>query len=146
MKKCIGILAVFFISGVVTLHGKKITHLISEKPENKTVRFSVFAGTDYSGSLYKKTKTKVNLTIVRFSNDKQEIVWEGVVDEGRVKNYPSMYKPLYKQVRVYNVYDRNQTLAAYYEVVYESKGSRMSYMQGITLSRGSKVDSLQISI
>ncbi len=39
MKKCIGILAVFFISGVVTLYGKKITHLISEKPENKTVSF-----------------------------------------------------------------------------------------------------------
>ncbi len=146
MKKSIGILAVFFISGVVTLYGKKITHIISEKPENKIISFSIYAGTDYSGSLYKKTKTKVNLTIVRFTENKQEIVWEGVVDEGRVKNYPASSKPLYKEVCVYNVYDRNETLAAYYEVVYDSKGSKMSYMQGITLSPGSKVDSLQVSI
>ncbi len=146
MKKCIGILAVIFISGVVTLYGKKITHIISEKPENKTVRFSVFAGTNYSGSLYKKSKTKVNLTIIRFTGNDQEIVWEGVVDEGRVKNYPASSKPLYREVRVYNVYDRNETLVAYYEVVYDSKGSKMSYMEGITLSPGSKVDSLQISL
>lgn len=146
MKKCICILAVFLISGVVTLYGKKIGHIIFEKPENKTVRFSVFAGTDYSGSLYKKTKTKVKLTIYRFAGERQEIVWEGIVDEGRVRNYPASSKPLYREVCVYNVFDRNETLAAYYEVVYDSKGSKMSYMQGITLSPGSKVDSLQISI
>jgi hypothetical protein len=139
-------LAVFFVSGAFTLYGKRITYLISEKPENKTVRFSVFAGTDYSGSLYKKTKTKVKLTIVKCTGDKQEVAWEGVVDEGRVKNYPASSKPLYREVRVYNVYDRNETLAAYYEVVYDSKGSKMSYMQGIILSPGSNVDSLQIKI
>ncbi len=145
MKRCISILAVLLISCFATLYGKKIKYIISEKPTNKTVSFSIFT-TGYSTPVYKKTKAKVTLTVCRFYDGKQEIVWQGVVNKGSVKNYPVRDNSLYKEVCIYNVYDKKETLAAYYEVEYVSKGSKISYVKGIPLSRGSTVDSLNISI
>ncbi len=146
MKRFFCILAVFLISGAATLYGKKIKQIIFEKPETKTVSFSVYAGTDYSASLYKKSRAKVVLTVCKFSNGNTEIVWQGVVNNGGVKNYPSSFNPLYKEVCIYNVFDSREKLAAYYEVIYESKGSKISYVQAINLKSGSKEDSVQIAI
>src|SRR4051812_2323221 len=113
MKKGISILVFFLFSGFMGLYGKKISHIIAEKAETKTVRFLVFAGTDYSTFPYKKSTAKVVLTICKFVDDKQEVVWEGVVDKGSIKNYPAFDNLVFKEVAVHNVYDRNETLAAY---------------------------------
>lgn len=145
MRKSICILAAFLVVSAVTLYGKKITHLISEKPSHKTIRFLVSA-TGYSAPIYNKTTANVKLTIYKFYNNRQEIVWQGVVDKGGIKNYPGVSQPLFKEVSIYNVYDRSETLAAFYEVEYTSKGSKLSYIEGINVSAGSKVDSLKISI
>ena len=145
MKKGICILAAFLISGAATLYGKKISQMILEKPENKTVSFSVFAGTDYSAPLYRKQKARVILTIRRFRGDKQEIIWQEVIDKG-LNNYPDSSKVLYREVTVNNIFDSKEIVAAYYQVLYSSRGSKISYENGISLSQGSKSDSLQISI
>lgn len=71
MKKAIFILVVFLFTGIVGMYGKRMRQIIAEKPETKTVHFSVFAGTDYSTFLYKKSKVKIILTIYRFADDKQ---------------------------------------------------------------------------
>jgi hypothetical protein len=146
MKKGISILMVFLFSGAMALYGKKISHIITAKPVTKTIRFLVFTGTDYSSSLYKKSNAKVILTICRFYDDKQQIVWEGVIDKGSIKNYPSSPNSLFREVSVYNIFDRTETLAAYYKVIYDYKGSKMSYEEGLSLSAGSGADSLKISI
>jgi hypothetical protein len=146
MKKVISILVIFLCSGAMGLYGKKISHLIAEKPETKTVRFSVFAGTDYSKSLYKNSNAQVVLTIYRYSNDKREVVWEGVIDKGSIKNYPVEDNSIVREVSVYNVYERNETIAAIYKVVYDYKGYKMSYEEGIPLTHGSAADSLKIRI
>jgi len=146
MKKGICILMFLLLGGIAGLYGKKISHIITPKSDTKTVRFLVFAGTDYSTGLYKKSTAKVILTICRFTGDQEEVVWEGVVDEGAIKNYPFRGNSIYKEVAVYNVWDRTQTLAAYYKVIYDWKGSRMSYQEGITLGNGSGTDTLRIAI
>jgi len=145
MKKGICILAAFLISGAATLYGKKISQMILEKPENKTISFSVFAGTDYSAPMYRKQKARVILTIRRFRGDKQEIIWQEVIDKG-LNNYPDSSKVLYREVSVNNVFDSKEIVAAYYKVLYSSRGSKISYENGISLSHGSQSDSLQISI
>jgi hypothetical protein len=146
MKKGISILIFLLLTGVAGLYGKKISHIITAKPETKTIHFRVFAGTDYSTSLYKKSRAKVVLTVCKFVDDRQEVIWEGVIDEGRIKNYPPCNNPVFREVSVHNVFDRDETLAAYYKVIYDYKGSRMFYEEGITLSPGSLTDSLNISI
>lgn len=146
MKKSILILVMFLFSGVMALYGKRISHLVTPKAETKTVRFSVFAGTDYSTPLYKKSRAKVVLTICRYSADKQEIVWEGIVDKGFIKKYPGKDDAIFREVSIHNVYDRSETLAAYYKVVYEYKGSEITYEEGVTLSAGSATDSLSVGI
>lgn len=146
MKKGILMLAVFIISGAATLYGKKIRHIIFEKPENKTVRFLVFAGTDYSAPIYKKEKAKVSLTISRLRNGKEEVVWQEVLDKGSVRNFPGYSEAMYREVCVHNVFDSRETLVAYYTVSYASRKSKMSYVQGEALPSGSGVDSLQVKI
>jgi len=146
MKKGICVLAAFLISGAASLYGKKIRQMISEKPENKTISFSVFAGTDYSAPLYRKQKARVILTICRFKGGKQEIIWQEVIDKGNINNYPDSSKVLYREVSVNNVFDSKEIVAAYYKVLYNSKGSKISYENGISLLPGSRSDSLQISI
>lgn len=74
------------------------------------------------------------------------MVWEGIVDQGSIKNYPTQAEPIIKEVSIYQVYDRHETLAAYYKVLYDYKGSEMFYEDGISLSSGSGLDSLQIKI
>jgi len=146
MKKGICVLMFLLLGCIAGLYGKKISHIIKPKSDTKTVRFLVFAGTDYSTRLYKKSRAKVILTICKFTGDQEEVVWEGVVDEGLIKNYPSRLNSVFKEVAVYNVWDRTQTLAAYYKVIYDYKGSRMSYQEGITLGDGSGTDTLRIAI
>lgn len=145
MKKVISIFLVLFISGFATLYGKKIRNIISEKPSHKTVAYSIFSS-GYSSPIYKKSKAKVTLTICKFYKGKQEIVWQSVIDKGSVYNYPGATNPLYREVCLYNTYDKKEIVAAYYEVSYYSKGSTMSYVQGIPLSPGNGVDSLKISL
>lgn len=146
MKKGIFILVIFLFTGIMGMYGKRIRHIIAEKPETKTIRFSVFAGTDYSTSLYNKSKAKIILSVYRYSGNKQELVWEGEIDKGYIKNYPAGANPLFKEVTVYNVYDRHETLGAFYKVIYDYKGSKLSYEEGLSLSAGSITDSLRIPI
>lgn len=146
MKKGILMLVVFLISGAATLYGKKIRQIVFEKPESKTVRFVVFAGTDYSAPIYKKEKAEVALTISRLVDGKEEVVWEEVLDKGSVRNFPKYSNPMYREVCVHNVFDSRETLVAYYKVSYDSKKSKMSYVQGMVLTSGSQLDSLQIKI
>lgn len=146
MRKGIFILVMFLFTGVMALYGKKISYIITPRPTTKTVRFSVFAGTDYSTPLYKKSKAKIVLTIVKFYGDKQEVIWEGLIDEGSIKNYPAADKPVFREVSVHNIYDNTETVAAYYNVIYDYKGSKISYEEGLTLSAGSNEDSLRIGI
>jgi len=146
MKKGICILMFLLLTGVAGLYGKRISHIITSKPDTKTIHFRVFAGTDYSTFLYKKSRAKVVLTVCKFVDDKQEVVWEGVVDKGSTRNYPSSINPLFREVKIHNVYDRNETLAAYYKVIYNYKGSQMFYEKGISLSPGSHTDSLNIAL
>jgi hypothetical protein len=83
MKKLVAFIAVFFISGAVALYGKKINYLMFEKGTTKTVKFSIYAGSDYSASLYKKSKARVILTVYKYAGDERTVVWEGNVDEGK---------------------------------------------------------------
>jgi len=146
MKKGICILTVLLLGCLAGLYGKKITHIITPKTESKTIRFKVFAGTDYSTFLYKKSTAKVILSVYKFEGDQQELVWEGVIDKGAIKNYPSSANSLFREVSVHNINDHNETLAAYYKVIYDYKGSKMFYEEGLTLSAGSGTDSLNIAM
>ena len=146
MKKGILMLTVFLISGAATLYGKKIRQIVFEKPQSKTVRFLVFAGTDYSAPIYKKEKAKVSLTISRLVDGKEEMIWEEVLDKGSVRNFPKYSNAMYREVCVHNVLDGRETLVAYYKVSYDSRKSMMSYVHGEALSPGSQLDSLQIKI
>ena len=69
MKKGISLVAVLVMSSAIALYGKKISFMIYEKPATKTVEFSVFAGSDYSSSLYKKSKASVVLTVYKYAGD-----------------------------------------------------------------------------
>ena len=148
MNKCIWILLFIgiLLGGVVTLYGKKLHRITFTKTEQKTITFRIYTGTDYSSSLYKRLKAEVELTIYRFEDGEKILVWKDVVDEGKIKKFPTVNSPVYREVTVYNVVDRKETLAAYYKVSYVSGKSNIAYEKGLTLSPGSSTDSLEISL
>ena len=147
MKKGILVLAICIVGCIATLYGKRLgKKIMNGTPVSKTVCFSINAGTDYTGRIYRKSTVKVVLSIYKYKNNQRELVWKELVDEGNVKNYNSNKQSLYREVTVYNVLDRHETLAAFYETIYNSKGSKFSYVDGLTLSQGSRVDSLNIVI
>ncbi|MCW3105635.1 MAG: hypothetical protein JWQ09_141 [Segetibacter sp.] len=146
MKKGILLISAIIMSSAIGLYGKKISYMIYERPSVKTVEFSVSLGSDYSAPLYKKSKAHVYLSIYKFSNNNSEIVWEGTVDKGNIKNYPSASDPLYRKVTIHNVYESRETLVASYKVIYNSKESELSYEDGIILSKEMKSDILNIKI
>jgi hypothetical protein len=146
MKKGISLVAVLIMSSAIALYGKKISFMIYEKPATKTVEFSVYAGSDYSASLYKKSKARVVLTVYKYAGESREVVWEGNIDEGNIKNYPMLYRPLIRKVSIHNVLESRETLVAAYRVIYDSRESNLSYEDGVILSKGSTSDTLAVKI
>jgi hypothetical protein len=146
MRKGILLLAVILFSTAVALYGKKITYKIYEKPSTKTVEFSVYAGSSYSSSLYKNSKAKVVLTVYKYAGESREIVWEGNIDEGNIKNYPLAHEAVVRRVSIYNVYDSKETLVAAYRVVYKSKDSELSYEDGIILPKDTTEETVKVKI
>ena len=146
MKKGISLVVVLIMSSAIALYGKRISFLIYEKPATKTVEFSVYAGSDYSSSLYKKSKARVVLTVYKYAAENREIVWEGNIDEGNIKNYPSASKPVIRKVSIHNVLESRETLVAAYRVIYDSRESKLSYEDGVILSKGSTSDTLAVKI
>lgn len=146
MRKGILLLAVLFISTTVALYGKKIRYQMYEKPATKTVEFSVYAEKGYSSSLYKNSRASVTLTIYKYAADGRQIVWKGTIDEGKIKNYPTAETPLIRRVGIFDVYESHETLVAAYEVNYTSKGSTITYEDGVILAKGSTQDTLAVKI
>jgi hypothetical protein len=146
MRKGIFLLAVLLFGTAFVLYGKKIRNKIYEKPSAKTVEFSVYAGSGYSSSLYKKSKAKVVLTVYKYAGDSREIVWEGNIDKGNIKNYPLVQNAVVRRVSIYNVYESRETLVAAYKVVYKSKDSEFSYEDGTILTGDKTGKFLKIKI
>lgn len=146
MKKCVLFVTLFFITGAAALYGKRINNLIYEKPQTKTVQYSVYAAKGYSSSIYRKSKVRVVLSIYKFSPNTVEMVWEGIIDEARLKSYPSSSNPAFREVSVHNVLDSKETLAAYYKVIYVSEGSELSYEKGVSLGKGAKAEAVAIEL
>lgn len=145
MKKSIVLIILFLIS-TAAINGKKITTLIFETPQVKTVKFSVFTGSDYSGRLYKNSKAKVILSIYKFRDNQSELLWKGEIDQGNIRNYPTACDPLFRKISIYNVFESRETVCASYKVIYNTKGSKMSYENGIVLSSDTLRNTLPIAI
>ena len=148
MKRYVWILIFVFIlfGGVASLYGKKIQRITFPKVDNKTITFKIYTGTDYSSSLYKRLKAEVELTIYKYSNGQKTLVWKDIVDESKIKKYPTFSSPVYREVTVFNVNDNKETLAVFYKVVYVTGKSNICYEKGLLLSTGSSTDSLNISL
>ena len=86
MKRSLLLLGPILFS--IALQGKVTDIIKPEVPVSKTVRFSVFAATDYTSALYHQSKAKVLLSIWKYKGKDQQVMWSEVIDEGKLKNYP----------------------------------------------------------
>jgi hypothetical protein len=144
MKKSILVLGPFLFS--LALQGKVQEIMKPAKPVVKTVQFSVFAGSSYSNVLYNQLEGKVLLSVWKYNGNCQELLWQCIVDEGKLKDYPGSDKAIFREVSIYGISERKETLVAGYEVIYDTKGSKMFYNKGKILPVGDKDFKLNISI
>lgn len=144
MKKYILLLGPILFS--IALQGNVTDIIKPEVPVSKTIRFSVFAATDYSSSLYNHSKAKVHLSIWKYKNKESQLVWSGIIDKGDLKNYPLQHAALFKEVKINDVREKSETLVAGYKIIYNSKGSELSYDKGYRVTGGNSAKLLPIAL
>ncbi|TDH23356.1 hypothetical protein EXU57_17960 [Segetibacter sp. 3557_3] len=144
MKKFLLLLGPVLFS--LALQGNVREMITPEKPVQKTVRFSIYASSNYSKSLYKQSKAKIILSIWRYKGRSQEQIWEGTVDAGRLRNYPSAEDPLFREVNLFGVKEHKEMLVAAYKVMYDSKGSTLAYDRGYIVPVGDSTKSVTVRL
>lgn len=124
-----------------------VTDIIKpELPVSKTIRFSVFAATDYSSPLYKDSKAKVLLSIWKYEGSAHKLLWSDIIDEGKLKNYPVEESALFREVILNNVREKSEKLVVGYKIILNSKGSELSYEKGFIVPVGKKSKELAVSL
>ncbi|HEX8332971.1 MAG TPA: hypothetical protein VF622_10125 [Segetibacter sp.] len=144
MKKSFLLLGPILFS--IALQGNVTDIIKPEIPVSKTIRFSVFAASDYTSPLYKQSKAKVLLSIWKYKGSSQQLVWSQVIDEGKLKNYPAEESALFREVNINNVLEKSERLVAGYKIIYNSKGSELSYDKGYIVPVGKKSKELPVSL
>lgn len=144
MKKSFLLLGPILFS--IALQGNVTDIIKPELPVSKTIRFSVFAATDYSSALYSQSKAKVLLSIWKYKGSVYELVWSDFIDEGKLKNYPAEENALFREVNLNNVREKSERLVIGYKIIYSSKGSQLSYDKGFIVPVGKKSKELPVSL
>jgi hypothetical protein len=144
MKKSFLLLGPILFS--IALQGNVTDIIKPENPVSKTVRFSVFAANDYTSPTYKQSKAKVLLSIWKYKGSNPELVWSHEIDEGTLRNYPTEESALFREVNINNVLERSERLVAGYKIIYNSKGSELSYDKGYIIPAGKKAKELPVSL
>ncbi len=101
MKKCLLLLGPVLFS--LALQGNVREMITPEKPMTKTIRFSVYASGNYSKSIYKQSEAKILLSIWKYKGQLREQVWEGTIDAGKLRDFPSADNALLREVNLYDV-------------------------------------------
>ena len=144
MKKFLLLLGPVLFS--VALQGNVREMITPEKPMTKTIRFSVYASGNYSKSLYRQSKAKILMSIWKYKGSTREQIWEGTIDAGKLRDYPTAENPLFREVNLYDVKEHKQMLVAGYKVIYDSKGSTLAYDQGYIVPVGDSVKAVTVML
>ena len=115
-------------------------------PVAKTIRFSIFATTDYDKPLYRESKAQILLSVWKYKRGVPELVWSHTIDQGHLKNYPIEESALFREIVINNVAEKSETLVAGYKIIYNSKGSELSYDKGYLVPVGDKAKELAVAL
>jgi hypothetical protein len=144
MKKLFLLVIPFLFSVAIQGNVKEI--IMPEKAVEKTVRFSIYASSNYSTSVYRQSKAKILLSIWKYKKNRPELVWSATVDAGKLKNYPSADEALFREVKVFNVKEHREQLIANYRVIYDNKGSELFFDKAYLVPVGDSMKKLFIAI
>jgi hypothetical protein len=144
MKRSLLLIGPFLFS--VALQGEVQDIVKPEQPVTKTVEFSVFVDSKYSSALYKQSKARVELSIWKYTSSYTELVWHTTIDEGKLKNYPSFDDAIFREVSIHGIIEGKETLVAGYKVIYDWKGSELSYDKGKWVTEGTKASKVKVGI
>ena len=144
MKKYLLLLIPILFS--IALQGNVTEIIRPEVPVSKTIRFSIFAAIDYTAPSYKHSKAQVLLSIWKYKGGEPELVWSQVIDQGQLRNYPNEESALFREVHINNVREKSEELVAGYKIIYNSKGSELSYDKGYLIPAGNKAKELTVAL
>jgi hypothetical protein len=144
MKRSLLLLGPILFS--IALQGNVTDIIKPEVPVSKTIRFSVFAATDYASVLYRQSKAKVLLSIWKYKGKDQQLMWSEIIDEGKLNNYPLEDDALFREIYIPQVYEKSERLVLSYKIIYNSKGSELSYEKGYYVPAGDKPKELPVAL
>ena len=130
----------------IALQGNVTDIIKPEVPVSKTIRFSVFASTNYASALYHQSKAKVLLSIWKYKGKDQKLLWSEIIDEGKLNKYPLEEDALFREIYIPQVYEKSERLVLSYKIIYNSKGSELSYEKGYYVPAGDKPKELPVAL
>ena len=146
MKKHLLWLSVVIVV-VFTSFQQQVREVINpEKPVTKDISLAVYAGSNYTSKIYDASVAQLHVTVYKVRGYNYSIVWEKTFDTMELKKIPGCANALSQQVRITNVFDKKEQLVVVYNLVYDSKGSRLETKYGEYVSRGNNTNKLYIGI
>ena len=146
MKKCL--LWLYFIliaSGVaIAAAYEPIMSVITDKPVEKEILFSLYKGSNYTSKAYKESYAEIYITIEKVRSTTHSVVWDTTLDAMLLSKYPSLKKPMSKRIIIPNVIENKEHLEMNYLLTYQSKGSTLKIQSSNFIFNG--MDTLAIQL
>ena len=94
-----------------------------EAPVTKTITYTVYADTDYSGSFYDNAKGQLELTIAKVTNKgaTTQILWDTVFTWRRLGAYP-LFQNKITVVKDFSIFDSKEKIQLSYVRKYDFSG------------------------
>ncbi len=146
MKKIILLTSVIAIFAAVIFNARIKEVVNPEKPVSKDISLAVYAGGNYSASVYDASKAQLHVTISKMKGHRESILWQKTFDAMELKNIPSECNAISQIVHINNVFEKKEELIVTYTLTYDSKGSILQRYSGEVLAKGNHANKLLIGI
>ena len=121
MNKYLACLPALLLLGFVMY--KPVKEATQSELVNKNISFAVYKSSTYSSKVYNNSSALVHITIEKVNTQGQHtVVWDRVLDEKTLRQYPTMENASKQNVTVCNIDQKKEHLVAGYTLFYHSNG------------------------
>lgn len=142
-KKLIIATAILLLGSSYCFFGQ---HISSEKPVSKNINVEVYKTSSYVSPVYEDTYATLHVTVIKVNGNKRDTAWQHDFAPKQLKDFPASDKPLVQKITIPNVNDNKEKLEIYYKLNYNTKGSELNLLNGITIGKGVQTGKLDIKI
>lgn len=113
---------------------------------SKDIDLTVYKTASYIAPVYESTFATLEVTIVKIKGNKKDTAWQHTFQPKQLKDFPGSDKPMVQKITIPNVNDKKEKLEVYYRLTYNTKGSKLNFLNTTIIGRGQEKGILDIKI